>query len=58
MNTIGSKLGGFILLLLFQLIFIVVYGIFVRYDDRLLPKAKGAIEPPRTGHVASYARKF
>lgn len=60
MNTVGSKLGGYILLLLFQLIFIVVYGIFVRYEDRLLPKSKAAGEDdmPIREHVASYAREF
>lgn len=42
MNTVGSKLGGYILLLLIQATFIVVYGIFVRYDDRLLPVYKNS----------------
>lgn len=60
MNTVGSKLGGYILLMLFQLIFVVVYGIFVRYEDRLLPQSKDATatDAPKSRHVASYAREY
>lgn len=59
MNTVGSKLGGYILLLLIQATFVVVYGIFVRYEDRLLPSYKNATEygMPKMEHVASYPRK-
>lgn len=60
MHTLGSKLGGYICLLVIQATFIVVYGIFVRYEDRLLPGHKDSPEnePHRTGHVSSYARKY
>lgn len=60
MKTVGSQLGGYMLLLLIQCIFIVVYGIFVRYDDRLLPKFRTnatEIELPKMEHVPSYPRK-
>lgn len=37
MHTPGAEISGFICVLLIQITFIIVYGIYVRYDDALLP---------------------
>lgn len=62
MNTVGSKLGGYILLLLIQATFIVVYGIFVRYDDRLLPVYKNstmlANDAPKIDPLSKYPCEY
>lgn len=62
MHTSGAEVSGFICVLIVQVTFIVVYGIFVRYDDALLPDtidASGdelaAIERAR---AISYPRKW
>lgn len=63
MHTPGAGLSGYALLLTVQIIFLIVYAVFVRYDDRLLPKNKDFIddveeEVAERKHVPSYARKF
>lgn len=62
MHTPGAQVSGFICVLIIQLTFIVVYGIFVRYDDALLPHDidiraddLAAIERKQ---AVSYPRKF
>lgn len=59
MNTVGSKLGGYILLLIIQATFVVIYGIFVRYEDRLLPTYRNATEngEPKVEHASKYPRE-
>lgn len=60
MKNIGSQLGGYSFLLLIQFTFIVVYGIFVRYDDKLLPQQRTNVtelEVVKMEHVPSYPRK-
>lgn len=42
MHTPGAEVSGFICVLIIQVTFIVVYGIFVRYDDALLPDSVDA----------------
>lgn len=37
MHSIGAELSGFLFLLIVQITFIVLFCIFVRYDDALLP---------------------
>lgn len=62
MHTPGSKISGFICVLIVQVIFIVVYGIFVRYDDALLPDTIDAnadnLAPIESKRAVSYPRKF
>lgn len=63
MHTPGAGLSGFALLLTVQIIFLIVYAVFVRYDDSLLPKNKEVIgegedELFEKKHVPSYPRKF
>lgn len=62
MHTAGSEVSGFICVLIVQVTFIVIYGIFVRYDDALLPdpvnataEVIAAIERER---MVSYPRKY
>jgi len=57
MHTPGAGTSGYALLLAVQIIFLIVYGVFVRYDDSLLPKDKEAIgeeESVEIKHVPSY----
>lgn len=63
MHTTGAGISGFALLLTVQIIFLIVYAVFVRYDDSLLPKNKEVIvegeeELLEKKHVPSYPRKF
>lgn len=63
MHTPGAGISGFVLLLTVQIIFLIVYAVFVRYDDSLLPKYKefvgeGEEELFEKKHVPSYPRKF
>lgn len=62
MHSIGSELSGFLFLLIVQIIFIILFCIFVRYDDALLPdnadatiEQKALIEEQRR---FSYPRKY
>lgn len=38
MHTPGSSVSGYVLLLLVQVVFIVVFGFFTDYSKELLPK--------------------
>lgn len=63
MHAPGAGISGYALLLTVQIIFLIVYAVFVRYDDNLLPKNKeviGEIEEElfEKKHVPSYPRKF
>lgn len=65
MHTPGTGISGYALLLAVQIIFLIVYALFVRYDDNLLPKDKeiigedviGEEETLEKKHVPSYPRK-
>lgn len=64
MHTPGAGTSGYALLLTVQIIFLIVYAVFVRYDDRLLPKNKDFVgdeneeELLEKKHVPSYPRRF
>lgn len=63
MHTPGAGISGYALLLTVQIIFLIVYAVFVRYDDSLLPKYKDEHEDieeefVEKKHVPSYPRKF
>lgn len=68
MNSSGPGISGYILLLAVQVSFLIVYALFVRYDNKLLPNDQldnGAIageeENIGTGgkkYVPSYPREF
>lgn len=63
MHTPGAGISGYALLLTIQIIFLIVYAVFVRYDDSLLPKSKDAFEDVEEElvekkHVPSYPRKW
>lgn len=59
MHTPGAGISGYALLLTVQIIFLIVYAVFVRYDDSLLPKYKDVHEDieeefVEKKHVPSY----
>lgn len=62
MHTPGAEVSGFICVLIIQVIFIVVYGIFVRYDDALLPDSVDAsgydLAAIERARAYSYPRTF
>lgn len=62
MHTPGAEVSGFICVLIVQVTFIVIYGIFVRYDDALLPDNVDANADYLAGvereRRVSYPRKF
>lgn len=62
MNTPGAEVSGFITILLVQLAFLVVFGIFVRYDTGLLPTdpfaSPSQIQSIEEQHRVSYPRKY
>lgn len=60
MHTPGAGISGYALLLVVQIIFLIVYAVFVRYDDSLLPMNKEVIGEEETfekKHVPSYPRE-
>lgn len=62
MNTLGVEVAGFVGIALIQLTFLVIFGIFVRYDTGMLPIDQTAtpseLRDIAEQHRASYARKF
>ncbi len=62
MHTPGAGISGYALLLTVQIIFLIVYAVFVRYDDSLLPKnvddGDGEEDSFEKKHVPSYPRKL
>lgn len=61
MHTPGAEVSGFICVLIIQMTFIVLFGIFVRYDDALLPDTVDAnadvLEAIERERGVSYPRK-
>lgn len=63
MHSIASQIGGFVTVLILQVTFIVVFGIFVRYDDGLLPANNNNNQSFGSNglenqHTASYPRTY
>lgn len=68
MNSNGPGISGYILLLAVQILFLIVYAVFVRYDISLLPidqsengvitGEEGTIGTAEKKHVPSYPREF
>lgn len=61
MHSLGSQVSGFIGILILQVIFIIVFGIFVRYDDGLLPRdnvVEVQSSERENEQTASYPRKY
>lgn len=64
MHTPGAGISGYALMLLVQIIFLIVYAVYVRYEDKLLPTSKDSIsvnveeELFEKKHVPSYPRKL
>jgi hypothetical protein len=56
MNTPGSSVSGYALLIFIQLIFLAIFGIYTDYDDELKPKTGKQSEDGFI--VPKYARKF
>ncbi len=66
MNTNGPGISGYLFLLAIQIIILISYAIFVRYDNNLLP-SNGTIDDgghenvidddEDENHVPSYPRK-
>lgn len=56
MNTPGSSVSGYALLIVIQLIFLAVFGIYTDYGDELKPKTGKQSEDGFI--VPKYARKF
>lgn len=65
MNATGPGISGYMLLLAVQIIFLIAYAAFVRYDNSLLPvDGKENVDLPgdedlidQEDHVPSYTRK-
>lgn len=63
MNTPGSSVSGYGLLLFIQLIFLAVFGIYTDYDDELKPKnvsngTQTFSHEAEGSNLSKYARKF
>lgn len=60
MQSAGSASGGYIVLFTIQIIFLIVFALYARYDDDLLPSNNDGLEHglPAPKHVPSYKRKF
>lgn len=69
MNTFGPGVAGYVFLLAVQIIFLIVYAVFVRYDKSLLPKGIDIVnvtaeenefsdDEDQHGHVPSYPREL
>lgn len=61
MHTPGSEMGGFIGIFIIQVTFLIIYGIFVRYDYEMLPIDSNAtieeLSSIQQQHKVSYPRK-
>lgn len=62
MHTPGAEASGFIGILLIQITFLIIYGIFVRYDYEMLPLNANAsqdeISAIEQQHKVSYPREL
>lgn len=65
MHSGYSKLSGFISLFIVQIIFLVLYWVYVRYDGEALPKDDVQQQQPETEgnglkkeHVSKYPREY
>lgn len=64
MHTMGSEVNGFIGILIVQITILILFGIFVRYDNEMLPidSKNGSLSAEdfmaiEQSHRASYPRK-
>lgn len=65
MNPTAPAISGYVLLLAVQILFLILYAVFVRYDNNLLPKysneslpgGEEVIGDSETKHVPSYPRE-
>lgn len=55
MNTPGASVSGYALLLVLQLAFLFIFGIYTDYDDELRPK--NGTQADEGFHVPKYPRK-
>jgi len=65
MNTSGPGICGYVLLMIVQILFLILYAVFVRYDNSILPidmKENGDLEEEekkvlgsKAEHVPSYS---
>lgn len=64
MHTPGSEVSGFIGIFIIQVTFVLIFGIFVRYDDEMLPmdssgnSSSEQFSSIQQQHRVSYPRKF
>lgn len=58
MHTPASKVSGYIVLMIVQIIFLVLYWVFVRYEKALLPAPLNAEDAGSANeHVSKYPRE-
>lgn len=63
MDKVKPSQSGFIVIIVVQIIIFILFGIFTRYDDSLLPKDEQFVAeveelaPGETKRVPSYPRK-
>jgi hypothetical protein len=55
MNTPGTGISGYSLLLAIQFIFLIIFGVYTDYDDALLPK--NGTQAEEGFIIPKYARK-
>lgn len=58
MHTPDSKVSGYIVLMIVQIIFLVLFWLFVRYEKALLPAPLNAEDAGSANeHVSKYPRE-
>lgn len=60
MHLLGTNTSGYVLVFCIQVIFLIIFGIYGKYDSSLLPTDHSAHNETETHkkHVPSYARKY
>lgn len=58
MHSPGAKVSGYVVLMIVQIIFLVLFWLFVRYEKELLPPAIDAEDAGSAKeHVSKYPRE-
>lgn len=55
MHTLKTETSGFMVVMLIQLTFVLVFGLFVRYDEALLPPPLGEEDGVVAAEIADNA---
>jgi len=58
MHSPAAKVSGYVVLMIVQIIFLVLFWLFVRYEKTALPRAIGAEDAGSANeHVSKYPRE-